>query len=423
MKTADVRKIAGEYPLPISTGVMMMGPQDIPNDEAFRAQVRDALLHLYDSVYLGKHRLTEALFSHLPATRSVRSKALRMWLLDGIEALRPAMGTPENDASWRTYRILSCRYVESCTTAEVMQRVNLGHSHYHEQHRQALDRLLDLLCEQIPREASDKDAAPGKRSLLQREIQVVARSRSDVVDVHDLAQSVLAMVAPLANERGTELCCNTGGLRGKVTTQTDALLLRQLLMQLLGNALRVVERSRVELVVTTQPRAVEFVLVLPTVPADDRAIVDWATRDLARALEGTLDEVSGKAGSRVCVRLPLGRHRQLVLIDNDPGLADLFTRYLRDSEWELVATQSADEGLRLAVDRRPEAIILDVIMPDRDGWEVLAALRAKEITPRATVIVCSVLEQPELAQALGADMFLPKPVSQVNLLQALEQLR
>jgi CheY-like chemotaxis protein len=63
--------------------------------------------------------------------------------------------------------------------------------------------------------------------------------------------------------------------------------------------------------------------------------------------------------------------------------------------------------------------MLDVMMPQVDGWELLAAIKSNPATRDIPVIVCSVLKSPALALKLGAAAYLPKPVSQQALIEAL----
>lgn len=69
----------------------------------------------------------------------------------------------------------------------------------------------------------------------------------------------------------------------------------------------------------------------------------------------------------------------------------------------------------------PQAIVLDVMMPQVDGWEVLARLRQHPGTARIPVIICSVLADADLAAALGAMAVVPKPVTRQAFLSALDQ--
>jgi Amt family ammonium transporter len=67
----------------------------------------------------------------------------------------------------------------------------------------------------------------------------------------------------------------------------------------------------------------------------------------------------------------------------------------------------------------PDVIVLDVMMPGMHGWEVLQRIRNHPQTAQIPVIICSVVNNPELAQALGASTFLPKPIRQEDVLTAL----
>lgn len=64
-------------------------------------------------------------------------------------------------------------------------------------------------------------------------------------------------------------------------------------------------------------------------------------------------------------------------------------------------------------------IILDVLMPGEDGWELLMEFKANESTRDIPVVICSVFSEPQLARNLGAAAYLPKPVTQRALLRTL----
>ena len=101
----------------------------------------------------------------------------------------------------------------------------------------------------------------------------------------------------------------------------------------------------------------------------------------------------------------------------------MYERYLSRSGIRFVGLRHAGAVLAEARRAQPQAIILDVMMPDMDGWEVLQLLRADAQTHDIPVIMCSVWEEPELALSLGATDFLKKPITQKDLLAALTHLR
>ena len=77
--------------------------------------------------------------------------------------------------------------------------------------------------------------------------------------------------------------------------------------------------------------------------------------------------------------------------------------------------------MKLAEEIKPDIIVLDVMLPDVDGWELLSQLHEHPLTRSVPVIVCSVVGEEDLALALGAKVYLPKPVRRQQFLQALDQ--
>ena len=71
---------------------------------------------------------------------------------------------------------------------------------------------------------------------------------------------------------------------------------------------------------------------------------------------------------------------------------------------------------------QPGLILLDVMMPTVDGWEILQALKMDYMTNQIPVIVCSAWDAPEMARSLGAVEFLKKPITRQTLLNMLDQM-
>jgi CheY-like chemotaxis protein len=112
----------------------------------------------------------------------------------------------------------------------------------------------------------------------------------------------------------------------------------------------------------------------------------------------------------------------VLVIDDNEGLVELLGRYLTGHNCRVTAATSGQEGLKLAQELLPDAIILDVMMPEMDGWEFLQRLRAQPQMGATPVIICSIFNDPELAYSLGASANLPKPVGRRDVLDVLRQL-
>ena len=96
-------------------------------------------------------------------------------------------------------------------------------------------------------------------------------------------------------------------------------------------------------------------------------------------------------------------------------------RYLDREGFRLWTAQSSEEAEAWLARGTPDVILLDVLMPREDGWDILQQLRTSPATASTPVIICSVLSQPQLALSLGASAVLQKPISREALVMAIRQ--
>jgi CheY-like chemotaxis protein len=111
----------------------------------------------------------------------------------------------------------------------------------------------------------------------------------------------------------------------------------------------------------------------------------------------------------------------ILVVDDDPTVQDLMSRYLTKEGFRVVAAGGGKEGLRLAKELKPDLITLDVLMAEMDGWAVLSALKADRETADIPVIVMTMFDDKEMGFALGASDYLTKPVDRDRLLAVLRK--
>ncbi len=109
----------------------------------------------------------------------------------------------------------------------------------------------------------------------------------------------------------------------------------------------------------------------------------------------------------------------ILVIDDDPSVRDLVSRYLEKEGYRVVLAQRGDEGLKVAKILRPAAILCDVVMHGMDGWSVLTALKGDPDTANIPVMMISMVDDKEQAYSLGAADYLVKPFARERLLDAL----
>jgi signal transduction histidine kinase/DNA-binding response OmpR family regulator len=105
----------------------------------------------------------------------------------------------------------------------------------------------------------------------------------------------------------------------------------------------------------------------------------------------------------------------VLIVDDDPTVRSVTERFLVREGFSVVTADGGREGLRLARELHPTAITLDVIMPDLDGWTVLAALKGDPVLSDIPVILMTVLDEKNRGYSLGAADYMVKPVDRERL--------
>ncbi len=292
------------------------------------------------------------------------------------------------------------------------------------------------------------------------------------VAVPPLVEEVVATIRPLAEKNGNGLavaCPNDVG-----TMRADGTRVRQALLNLLSNANKFTEGGAVTLeVAREQAEGREWVRFAVSdtgigMTAEQMAKlfeefieVDAATRRryggtglglaisrrFCRMMGGdiTVESQPGR-GSTFTIRLPavaevaagqpvaeamVGKtkpavasrgDRTILVIDDDPTVLEVMERFLAKEGFAVDSATGGVAGLRRAKEIRPAAVTLDIMMPDLDGWTVLAALKGDPELADIPVVVVTIVDDRSRGYALGATEYLVKPIDRERLARVLRSL-
>ncbi|MBX0329670.1 response regulator [Oscillochloris sp. ZM17-4] len=104
-----------------------------------------------------------------------------------------------------------------------------------------------------------------------------------------------------------------------------------------------------------------------------------------------------------------------MVVEDSPTAAEQLTRYLQELGARVEVLPHGAGVLARAIALQPDVILLDILLPDDDGWHVLRQLKAEPRTQAIPIIVVSVVDKPEQARALGAAAALLKPIDRAGL--------
>jgi CheY-like chemotaxis protein len=156
-------------------------------------------------------------------------------------------------------------------------------------------------------------------------------------------------------------------------------------------------------------------------PVPREGVALAVAQSLIAAQGGELSFHQSDDAWQATIELATAHPPTILIIDDNQDLVELFRRYLAGHRLHIVGVNSGHEALALLPQLAPQLILLDVMMPQQDGWEVLQSLNEWGNAVTAPVVVCSVLREHELALSLGASDTLVKPVNQPALLDLLRR--
>ena len=118
--------------------------------------------------------------------------------------------------------------------------------------------------------------------------------------------------------------------------------------------------------------------------------------------------------------------KQILCIEDEPEMIDLIRLILGRRGFEVVGAAGGKEGLEKVREQPPELVLLDLMMPDMDGWEVYQQMKADEKTKDIPVIVVTAKAQ-SIDKVLGlhiakVDDYIAKPFSPQDLLNSVEKV-
>ncbi|MCX7984903.1 MAG: response regulator [Bacteroidetes bacterium] len=291
-------------------------------------------------------------------------------------------------------------------------------------------------------------------------------------DIQSIISNSVLTIEPMLKQKGLQL---TTEINSKIKAlQTDIVKVKQILMNLLSNAVKFTEKGGITIRVYDKDAMVAFAVQDTGIGIEKKNLelifkefqqVDSSStrkyqgtglglaiaRRLARMLGGDLvaesivgqgttftltlppvyvakkgEEKIQTGGAEFVVQAEKKQIQDLVTsaggtrilcIDDDPDVLDILRKYLTPEGYTVECATSGDEGIALARKHKPSLITLDIMMPEKDGWQVLRELKQLEETKNIPVIIHSIIDNKPLALSLGAVDFLTKPAEPRTLLE------
>lgn len=400
------------------------------------AQVADAFAHLYDLVYLRTHPLTDFVTPQSDMQYKKKAWLLHDVLLRLIEELDPGYSAPPDGREMRRYRLMSLRYSEGMPSKTVADELAISLRHYYREHDVAIAAVAKILWERYSRQLNTgdieatqppkSDSEPHNRQAILRAEVAHLQEFDKQVHLGDILAGVMELAQKLTRAKDIRLTLEP--LQDATPLPLDRTMVRQILLGLLSYLAEQLAEGeiRVRVCKEGEQQVVEMVGIGPQISAttehqrEEQMATLYELAGLQSAHLRLSIDTTGGIGFRLW--LPRMPRQTVLLVDDNGDVLELYQRYLQQGYYQAVPAQTGHQALQLARELQPQVIVLDLMLPEQDGWEILQRLANHPDTQGIPVVICSILRARQLAMALGAAAFLEKPVNEAEFLTALSML-
>ena len=118
-------------------------------------------------------------------------------------------------------------------------------------------------------------------------------------------------------------------------------------------------------------------------------------------------------------------NKVIVVIDDEPPIVDMIKTFLTIKGYDVRGAYTGEQGLAVVQSERPDAVLLDLMLPDIEGFEVCERLRATDEFAELPILIISARTDPASrarAEQVGADVYFTKPVAMPQLVAALNEI-
>jgi CheY-like chemotaxis protein len=397
--------------------------------ELFREDLYDALNHLHDPDYQASPTLIEVVTSEPAASTS----SVQYAIIQAIKQLAPPSNTPESASIQCNYELLIHRFIENLTQTETAKRLHTTERNIRRKQRVATHMLARFLWEQRGRPiaglsetvstaskvtGSDDSSSRSWRSQARQELASLRQSDpTAIANVDSVIHRAVELEKALVERYGTTLIVDK--IAESLTAAVHPTALRQIFIMVIS---QLSKSSRpCEIHVDAWEEDGFVVLKLYGAAYRDPTLDDGAlTTEMLHLIGGSLTTTVEEEAISVTLRVPAMGQVNVAVIDDNWDFIHFCQRCVRGThfrilnleDWTVMTIRKADA----------DVILLDIMLPEVDGWELLEALQKDPVTTTIPVVICSIVREEDLAALMGAVKYLPKPIHHRDLLNTLEKV-
>jgi CheY-like chemotaxis protein/transcriptional regulator with XRE-family HTH domain len=401
--------------------------------ETFEKELYDGLGRMYDPDFQPSPEIVQVLGCPMEGG----SAEIRNRIQLAIEGLKPPADTPPATYIWSVYRLLYNRYCLKLTQEETAYQINVSRRTINRLQRNAIHILAGALWKQYQEtgitDSSQSPKETGKlwaenpadsqkpdwNEQLQSEIRYLETTAPGALsNIKSVIQNAISIMS--ATRIGAEIQVKAVSIQPNLVAAVHPVMLEQVLISAIKRLAPHALNSEISIYARLEDGNAKITLTCPC------GTMDWNERELRKDIP---------ASKEINIELALEGHQAFMWITM-PSLGKLTVLVVDDNQDMVQFYRDCTLGTRYHIQHlahgrelsnvihatKPDIIVLDVMLPDIDGWRLLMHIHDDPETRNIPVLVCSVIQEEDLALSLGAARYLAKPVSPHQFIEALDQL-
>jgi CheY-like chemotaxis protein len=393
--------------------------------EEFRQELRNALAHLHDPDYPPP----EVMYVMTGCDPRDGGGPVQAEIIQVIEGMKPPPGDAPSARSRQDFDLLYHRFILRLTQEETAEQLHLSVRSVRRVQRKATHALARLLWEHgLAREVSaesvqqergrSRPAQDWRTQVRQDLASLRERAPESVTKVGEAINYAVELESALASKRGIDLRLTR--LEPHLLAAIHPSLLRQVLIMAIAQLTHCTAPRPIAVRATSKGKHILITLEGTCADADNQPTGALVNEILS--MQGGSAEIRSAQGLiSFHIRVPSVGKAAVLVIDDNRDIVHFFKRCVSGTRYHIVHAAYGQRTVEAIEAIAPDVIVLDILLPDVDGWDLLSQLHAHPPTRSTPIIICSIVREEELATALGAVYYLPKPVQRQRFIQALDE--
>ncbi|KPL77337.1 hypothetical protein ADN00_09465 [Ornatilinea apprima] len=395
----------------------------------FQNNVKDILNHLSDPAYLENRNLINLFYNGEDAPLTVRMQTLRDTFQECVNFLQPPEGTPTNAAEWRCQRILTLRYFQLKEWHFIEEELGLSQRQVQRDLKKGLDALISILWDRFMTQNQDLTQPDGKseeelENYEQELIKEELKNWEISLDLINLSQILEQALQLCKSQLGAEFhhSVDMRDVDVNLNVVVDQVLTKQGLYKIFSIMSDCMDSLESQ-IKTRKLNDFFHELEFTFNSTNMCSLNQWSIAQLFFSIQGLRNNIVESNGlTVVSIIFPVKKHSSCLVIDDVESVRRLIERMLGSFGIQVFGADNYNHALNLIQLVKPDFILLDILMPKMDGWQMIKNLKSNPDTSKIPVIICSVLFEPELSQAVNAAGYIRKPINRLELINTLQEL-